>query len=85
MRRHCPGWEGNPTIMWLIVLATSLSSPLMVALTLRFLRGTVDDEEDEPESPGPREERASSLQVGFSLRPAPPRDSEGERPTEGTT
>eukprot|EP00965_Chrysotila_dentata_P045722 1518592-Pleurochrysis_carterae.AAC.3 len=36
--QECPGWEGGATTMWLIVLLTSVSSPLLVALTLRFLR-----------------------------------------------
>ncbi len=35
----CPGWTGDGATLWLIVLITSLSSPLMIALTLRFLRG----------------------------------------------
>ena len=35
----CPGWTGDGRTLWLIVLLTSLSSPVMVALTLNFLRG----------------------------------------------
>ena len=35
----CPGWTGDGKTLWLIVLLTSLSSPIMVALTLKFLRG----------------------------------------------
>ena len=35
----CPGWAGDGRTLWLVVLLTSLSSPVMVALTLKFLRG----------------------------------------------
>jgi len=35
----CPGWTGDGRTLWLVVLLTSLSSPVMVALTLNFLRG----------------------------------------------
>ena len=35
----CPGWAGDGRTLWLIVLLTSLSSPVMVTLTLNFLRG----------------------------------------------
>ena len=36
--------------MWLIVLLSSISSPIMVMLTLRFLRGDApgDERGDEP-------------------------------------
>ena len=36
---ECPNWESHADAMWLIVLVSSVSSPLMVMLTLRFLRG----------------------------------------------
>ena len=34
----CPGWEGHAQTMWLIVLVSSLSSPILVSASLRFLR-----------------------------------------------
>jgi len=37
--RECTGWKGEPRLMWLVVLLTSVSSPLMVACTLPYLRG----------------------------------------------
>ena len=37
--RDCPGWEGHADTMWLIVLISSISSPLMIMLSIRFLRG----------------------------------------------
>jgi len=43
----CPGWTGDGQTLWFIVLVTSLTSPLMVVLTLRFLRGPDEDEEEE--------------------------------------
>ena len=36
--RTCPGWEGHADVMWLIVLISSLTSPVLVMLTIRFLR-----------------------------------------------
>ncbi|EOD28069.1 hypothetical protein EMIHUDRAFT_235276 [Emiliania huxleyi CCMP1516] len=36
---ECPGWESHASEMWFIVLICSISSPLMVSLSLRFLRG----------------------------------------------
>ena len=41
--KECPGWEGHADVMWLIVLISSVSSPIMVMGTLRFLRGEGDD------------------------------------------
>ena len=40
----CPGWHDNADVMWLIVLVSSISSPVMVMLSLRFLKGDRDDE-----------------------------------------
>ena len=40
--RECPGWEGSLELgrsLWLIVLLTSLSSPIAVWLCLPFIRG----------------------------------------------
>ena len=37
--RQCPGWEAHADVMWLIVFLSSISSPIMVMLSLRFLRG----------------------------------------------
>ena len=39
---QCPGWEGHADAMWLIVLLSSVSSPIMVMLSLKFLRGDGD-------------------------------------------
>ena len=39
----CPGWAGDGRTLWLIVLLTSLTSPVMVALSLKFLRGQEQD------------------------------------------
>jgi len=39
---ECPGWESHASEMWFIVLICSISSPLMVSLSLRFLRGEDD-------------------------------------------
>jgi len=36
---QCPGWQGDPRTMWMIVLVSSISSPVMVMLSLPFLRG----------------------------------------------
>ena len=46
----CPGWEGHADVMWLIVLLSSISSPIMVTLTLRFLRGDPPDKKPGEES-----------------------------------
>ena len=40
----CPGWKDNADVMWLIVLVSSISSPVMVMLSLRFLKGDAADE-----------------------------------------
>ena len=40
--RECPGWESHAETMWLIVFLSSISSPIMVMLSVRFLKG--DDE-----------------------------------------
>lgn len=42
--QQCPGWSGDASTMWQIVLWTSVSSPLMVMLTLRWLRADGADE-----------------------------------------
>ena len=42
---HRASRQGFDAIVWLIVLLTSLSSPVMVTLSLRFLRR--DDEDDD--------------------------------------
>ena len=34
----CPGWEGDAKLMWTIVLLSSISSPVMVQLSLKYLR-----------------------------------------------
>jgi hypothetical protein len=36
---ECPGWQSHASEMWYIVLLCSISSPMMVSLSLRFLRG----------------------------------------------
>ena len=79
----CPGWESQPATMWLIVLVTSVSSPLMVAFTVRFLRGEGEGDTGDLMSIPTRErastasERASepdgkAVHVSVSTRPAPP-------------
>lgn len=39
---QCPGWEGHADLMWLIVLLSSVTSPVLVHLSLKFLRGPGD-------------------------------------------
>jgi len=36
--QQCPGWEGDAKLMWTIVLLSSISSPVMVQLSLKYLR-----------------------------------------------
>lgn len=36
---ECPGWSSDAAEMWLIVLLLSLTTPVLVTLSLRFLRG----------------------------------------------
>jgi len=35
---QCPGWSGSAQTMWMIVLISSISSPILVSLSVRFLR-----------------------------------------------
>jgi len=49
--RQCPGWDSQTATMWLIVFFSSVSSPIMVMLSLRFLRGDGQPNNDGGSSP----------------------------------
>ena len=39
----CPGWESHADTLWLVVLLSSFTSPVMIMLSLKFLKGDEPD------------------------------------------